>query len=469
MRAFLFATRLLLPATAIGEPRTWTLYEPSALARFTLDAPIDSIRGTSNGLHGTLTLAEESWVSGAGRIRIALSSFTTGLALRDEDLRDQFFEVDRYPEATLAITAVEHTLTTALTNDVDIAGDAVGTLSLHGTTQPVRVPVVVRLSDGGGERSLLVRGTFNVTLADYGIARPTRLLLKVGEVARVSFEARFRAPPPKSLAREIAALAKQAPARPEVPRFRDTPPDRGVVVAFRRPGGSERKDWDFAFTTPEGRGERLYFDHSVGGEQNVLSCASCHSWWDERSENRGFVKPAASLWNSARRPVFWRGFVDSLDEGINICIRKFMLRPEGATKDRTLDIAAYLRRISPDVAPALDYSGVVLGRRTGLERPTRGDAARGEGLVGRHCVQCHNDGQSIRSTLTPGLYEEDDIVRRVRWIAGNDAQQMPPIGLDRLGDSDLRDIVTYLAGDESKRIFQRKGRPPGMHPLQTAP
>jgi polyisoprenoid-binding protein YceI/mono/diheme cytochrome c family protein len=468
MTVRVFAVALLLSVPALGEPRTWTLYEPSARVRFTLEAPIDSIRGACSVLHGALTVAEEAWASGAGRIRIDLSSFTTGLSLRDEDLRDQFFEVDTYPEATLSITGLEHTGTPALTIEVDAQGEAVGTLSLHGRTQPIRIPVIVRLTDAGGERSLQVRGKFDVTLADYGIARPARLLLKLGEVARVSFEARFRAPPPESLAREVAAFLERAPVPAEGPHPRVPPADPRVVVAFRRPQVLEHPGWEFALTTPEGRGERLFFDHSVGGELNVLSCFSCHSWWNERSDNAQIVKPAAALWNSARRPVFWRGFVDSLDDAINICVRKFMLRPEGAAKDRTSDLAAYLRRISPDAAPAWDYSGVVLGTTTAIERPTRGDAVRGEGLVDRYCGQCHNEAQAVRSTLTPGLYEADYLVSRVRWLAGNDAQQMPPIGLDRLGDNDLRDIVTYLAGDESKRIFKRKPRPAVGRPTQTA-
>jgi polyisoprenoid-binding protein YceI/mono/diheme cytochrome c family protein len=458
MTVRVLAVALLLSVPASGEPRLWTLYEPSARVRFTLDAPIDSIRGVCNVLHGALTVTEEAWASGAGRLRIDLSSFTTGLSLRDEDLRDQFFEVDTYPEATLSITAVEHTSTPALTVEVDAQGEAVGTLSLHGRTQPVHIPVIVRLTDGEGERSLQVRGRFDVELADYGIARPARLLMKLGAVARVSFEARFRAPPPRSLSREVAALVEQASARAEVPHLRGPPTDQ-VVVAFQRPSAPSHKDWEFALNTPEGRGERLFSDHTVGGELNVLACASCHSSSNEQSEHPGFVKPAVSMWNSARRPIFWRGFVASLEDGINICVRKFMLRPEGATKDRTSALAAYLRRISPDAAPAWDYSGVVLGTTTAIDRPTQGDAVRGEGLVGRYCVQCHNDGQAVRSPLTPGLYEADDLVSRVRWLAGNDAQQMPPIGLDRLGDNDLRDIVTYLAGDESKRIFKRKHRP----------
>ena len=45
-------------------------------------------------------------------------------------------------------------------------------------------------------------------------------------------------------------------------------------------------------------------------------------------------------------------------------------------------------------------------------------------------------------------------MKRVRWIAGHDAKQMPPMSMER-----LRDIVTYLVGDDATRIFHRKPKP----------
>ena len=62
----------------------------------------------------------------------------------------------------------------------------------------------------------------------------------------------------------------------------------------------------------------------------------------------------------------------------------------------------------------------------------------------------------MRPPLSVGLYEADYLVARVRWIAPHDAKQMPPVPLDRLTDSELRDIVTYLVGRPDERIFQRK-------------
>jgi polyisoprenoid-binding protein YceI/mono/diheme cytochrome c family protein len=460
MKFHLCAFTLLLSLGASAEPRVWTLQKPSARARFTVEAPLDAIHGASSDILGTLTFSEEAWASGVGRIRIDLTGFTTGLSLRDEDLRDQFFQVDKFPEATLIFTGIERVTAAALTLDTDAQADAVGTLSLHGQTKPVRVPITVRLSEASGQRDLQVRGSFDVTMADYGIARPARLFLKLGTVAQVSFEASFRAAPPSSVSKAVAAVAPEpSNAVHKAPAL--APISLNVVVARRAKSASRAPAWDFALTSPEGRGERLFRDPSVGGELNANTCWSCHNVRDERTglfDALGHVKSNATLWDSGRRAIYWRGFVETLEQGIDICVRKFMLKPTGATKEQLADLATFLRRISPDVQPAQDYSGLVLGRQTAIDRPTGGNAERGAVLTERYCNYCHAEG-ALRPPLTPGLYEADYLVKRVRWIAGHDAKQMPPMSMERLRDSELRDIVTYLVGDDATRIFHRKPKP----------
>jgi polyisoprenoid-binding protein YceI len=460
MKFHLFALTLLLSLGASADPRVWTLQKPSARARFTVEAPLDAIHAASSGISGTLTFSEEAWASGVGRIRIDLTGFTTGLSLRDEDLRDQFFQVDKFPEATLTLTGIERVTAAALTLDTEAQADAVGTLSLHGQTKPVRVPITVRLSEANGQRDLLVRGSFDVTMADYGISRPARLFLKLGTVAQVSFEASFRAASPSSVSKAVAAVAPEPGGAVPKPGAL-APVSLNVVVARRTKSASRAPAWDFALTSPEGRGERLFRDPNVGSELNANSCWSCHNVRDERTglfDALGHVKSNATLWDSGRRAIYWRGFVETLEQGIDICVRKFMLKSTGATKEQLADLATYLRRISPDVQPAQDYSGLVLGRKTAIDRPTGGNAERGAVLTERHCNYCHAEG-ALRPPLTPGLYEADYLVKRVRWIVGHDAKQMPPMSMERLRDSELRDIVTYLVGDDATRIFHRKPKP----------
>ena len=127
----------LLPGLAGAEPRAWTLQKGTGRARFRVEAPLDAIEGSTSGLSGELRFDEATWAEGTGKIRISLTGFTTGLTLRDEDLRDQFFQVDRFPEATLTLTRLERSSQGALVPGREGQADAVGTLSLHGKEQPV--------------------------------------------------------------------------------------------------------------------------------------------------------------------------------------------------------------------------------------------------------------------------------------------------------------------------------------------
>jgi len=450
---------LLLPTLAAAEPRTWTLEKGTGRARFRVDAPLDAIEGSSSSLSGELRFDEATWAEGTGKIRISLSGFTTGLTLRDEDLRDQFFGVDRFPEATLTFTRLERPSQGALVPGREGQADAVGTLSLHGKEQPVRIPITVLLTEASGRRELQVSGSFDVPFTEYGIPRPARLFLKLGTVAKVRFEATFRAAPPAT-----PPVAAQAPApSPTLTSVSARPPRVELAInVARRPEKPKAQpkavSWEFSFTSPEGRGERLFRDPSPGGEQNALACASCHAWKDERSgtlDPLGHASPSSSLWNSARRSTFWRGFASTPEDATDLCLRRFMLRPNGGDATQLADLAAYLRRISPDVAPPLDYRPMLLGRKTAIDRPTGGDGKRGVVLTERFCGRCHGEG-AMRPPLEVGLYEADYLVARVRWIAPHDAKQMPPIPLDRLTDTELRDIVTYLVGRPDDRIFQRR-------------
>lgn len=135
-----------------------------------------------------------------------------------------------------------------------------------------------------------------------------------------------------------------------------------------------------------------------------------------------------------------------------------MLAADGLDKSRQEDLATYLKKISIDATPNTDYRVVYQTRRTALENPTGGNASRGKELTQQYCNLCHAE-KSIRPPLTPGLYTADFLVKRIRWLDGHDARQMPPLYIDRLTDSELRDIVTFLVGTSGEQIFQRDAAP----------
>jgi len=474
LRSMLLAVLFLSAAGRAAGPQTYALLaEPAAQVRFTLNAPLDSIVGSSKRISGTVKLDPAAWGSGTARIEVDLSSFRTGVALRDEDLRDQFFEAERFHAAVLTIASFDRISPAVLGPDQDFQAEAVGTFSLHGMDRPIRVAITGHTVGAGAQQSLVVRGTFSVPLADYRIQRPSRLFLKVGEVAVVDFSAAFSAAPPGSSPPPLAPSSPAVESRPAASPTPSTahaaapkpPPAAADLMALPasrvpvRPKRDRGPTFEFAFNTPEGRGERLYHDASIGGPGNLVTCESCHANFDERAglaSHDGFVRPSRPLYDSFHRSTFWQGVAATPGKAASVCAKMYMLKPQGLDEARQADLAAYLEKISPDAAPDLDYRTMILTKKTDLVNPLAGDARSGARLERRYCEACHGEGK-MRPPLTPGLYEPDYLIRRVRWLEGHDALQMPPSYLDRLNDTELRDIVSYLC-DESQRVFKRKGR-----------
>ena len=427
-------------------------------------SPLDSITGVSRAVSGSVTFDLDTLELASCRIVADPRSFQTGISLRDDDLRDQFFEAARWPEIVLAVQKLSRLSRGGLPDGEHVQADAQALFTVHGVTRSVTFPVELQRHDFDGKTSLTVRGRFDVPLADYQIRRPARLFLKLGEVAQVRFEATFVRQPAEGSTPALAdAVVPNTPTvAATVGASSRTMRPHGAPVVAHLPRRTAHKSasppsFAFPFNTPEGRGERLYADASVGGPGNALSCASCHSTTDERLgivQASGTVRPAHSLYNGAHRPSFWQGFSPTASSAGSFCARMFMLLPQGLDAAQQHDLQAFLVKLSPDPAPGLDYHTLALTRRSELSNPLKGDAKAGAKLTHRYCESCHNEG-SIRPPLTPGLYEADYLVKRIRWQPGTDAHQMPPLQIDRLTDSELRDIVTYLVGDESQRIFQR--------------
>ena len=463
---------MLLALPVFAAPQRFEMVSNlSPSVTFVVDAPLDSITGVSHAVTGELQTDLSSWTDTRAWVSVDLSRFATGISLRDEDLRDQFFQVDQYPAAVLTVSGLERISNPVLAPEMDAQADAIASFSLHGVTKALRIPVTVRRRDAAGRIQVTVQGSFTAVFADYAIPRPSRLFLKLGDRAKVTFRATFM----RNAEPDALASASQGP--PKAPAVNAPQPKAPVheaerPVVARKPVRARTKvaalGYLYSLTRPEGRGERLFTDATVGGPRNVLACASCHALSDERFgilTATGTVKPATSLWNSAQRPGYWQGFAATVDKATDICVKRFMLKPEGGTPGQLTDLAAYLKKLSPDVQPPLDYAALLYTRHTGIDRATAGDAPQGQKLATRYCEPCHANG-SVRPPLTQGLYEEDYLVRRVREIPGHDNQQMPPLSVARLSDSELRDIVTYLVGDPSQRIFKRKKapRPPAVAP-----
>lgn len=118
-----------------------------------------------------------------GRLDIQAASLSTGIRKRDEHLRSaDFFDVERYPEISVVVTAVEPS--------TGNAADLRATLTIKGVTSPLPLPIRVTVLDDGAVR---VSAKTEVDRAQFGLG--WNRLGMMGKTATASAEAYFvRAP-----------------------------------------------------------------------------------------------------------------------------------------------------------------------------------------------------------------------------------------------------------------------------------
>jgi polyisoprenoid-binding protein YceI len=123
-----------------------------------------SIKGTTKAVNAGET-DSKIWVVAN------LASLKTGLGLRDKHMRDKL-ETDKHRDATLWVprSALSFPEDGKSTNST-----ATGSLTLHGTTKPVRISYTAERKGS----LYVITGQFQIDMRDFGIEPPSYMGLKV--------------------------------------------------------------------------------------------------------------------------------------------------------------------------------------------------------------------------------------------------------------------------------------------------
>jgi polyisoprenoid-binding protein YceI len=166
---------LLLASTALAAERpTWKLEHGDVRVTVPLK-PGGAFEATSTAVAGTLALDVAKPAHLAGEVTLDLSTIDTGIALRNQHLRENYLEVAKgagYDKAVLSDIRL------ADADGEAFAGGSAftGTMLLHGTKHEVAGRVEVRPE--GASRH--VRVEFPLNLTDFGVAPPEYLGVGVG-------------------------------------------------------------------------------------------------------------------------------------------------------------------------------------------------------------------------------------------------------------------------------------------------
>ena len=140
-----------------------------------------SFDATTSALTGTLTTSTARSSALDGSVVVDLRTIDTGIALRNDHLREKYLEVERgagYDQAVLSDVVLQ-----GLNADAPAGkGSFTGSLMLHGVKKTVTGPVEIRQA-GTAWR---VRASFPVNLPDYNIEKPRYLGVGVRDTVQVS-------------------------------------------------------------------------------------------------------------------------------------------------------------------------------------------------------------------------------------------------------------------------------------------
>jgi len=178
LRIALFVSLTAVVTSAAGGSWRVGQGEVSVKCPMTVGGSFDA---TTSALTGTLTASTARPSALDGSVAVDLRGIDTGIALRNDHLREKYLEVDKgagYDQAVLSDVVLQ-----GLTADAPAGkGSFTGSLMLHGVKKTVTGPVEVRQA-GTGWR---VRASFPLNLPDYNIDKPRYLGVGVKDTVQVS-------------------------------------------------------------------------------------------------------------------------------------------------------------------------------------------------------------------------------------------------------------------------------------------
>jgi polyisoprenoid-binding protein YceI len=201
MKIKALALAALLSTHALAGEVAFDFKDPKGVNNivFKLDAPLESISGTTNGISGTITADPANPEDIKGKIIVDAKTLTVPNPMMQEHmLGAEWLDTAKNPEITFEIKEVLNSKKDGNTGTAEVKG----IFTLKGVSKEVIVPVKVtylpdRLADRTGGKIqgdlLVVRTNFQINRGDYGIKQGENLD-KVSDVIDISLAVAGAAP-----------------------------------------------------------------------------------------------------------------------------------------------------------------------------------------------------------------------------------------------------------------------------------
>ena len=165
------AALTVVGGAAVAAPLTFDFKDPKGVntALFHLDAPLESVNGSANGITGTVTFDSEKPGDTKGKIVVTSASLTVPNAMMNGHLHsDKWLDAAKYPELSFDVKELKNVKTSG---DVTTA-EATGTFTCKDVSKELTVPVkLTYLKDKLSARVPNLKGDLLVIRANFKIKR----------------------------------------------------------------------------------------------------------------------------------------------------------------------------------------------------------------------------------------------------------------------------------------------------------
>ena len=176
-----------LTVSALAAPLTFDFKDPKGVnnAVFKLDAPLEAINGSANGVSGTVNFDPANPGATTGKIVVDAATLTVPNPMMKEHLHGgMWMDTAKHKEISFEAKALKNVKTAG---DKTTA-DATGTLTIKGVSKEVTIPVTLTYLKGKLSQRvpkmegdlLVIRANFTVKRSEYGI-NPSAPADKVSE------------------------------------------------------------------------------------------------------------------------------------------------------------------------------------------------------------------------------------------------------------------------------------------------
>ena len=185
VRAFrhiaLFVFALMTAAyIAQAQQKIFTLDPAQTKVNFTVDSTLHTVHGDFRLKRGSIQF-DNSTGAATGELVVNSASGESGNNGRDKKMHKEILESPKYSDIVFTPQHVKGTVANEGKSTIEVEG----TLTMHGKSKPVTMPLEVQLQNGTGSAD----GTFSVKYQEWGMKNPSTFVLRVNDSVHIHVHA----------------------------------------------------------------------------------------------------------------------------------------------------------------------------------------------------------------------------------------------------------------------------------------